>query len=192
MRTNKHVYTDPLDVIWLDAARRMGMRVVRSSEVFAAWDGQGTLTIGTAETLDPDDSLAQMILHETCHALIEGPDAFHQPDWGVRLDLPQQRVREHACLRLQAALTQPFGLRQFFAATTMFRRYYDDLPTDAMEGDDDPAVPIARRGLQRAHSGPWSSILQLALLRTRTIAECVLAAADEDSLWATYRTDGSD
>lgn len=180
------MYRDPLDVIWLDAARRMGMTVVRSPDVFAAWDGQGTLTIGTAETLDPDDSLAQMILHESCHALIEGPDAFHKPDWGVHLDQPGQRVREHACLRLQAALTGPFGLRHFFAATTSFRRYYDNLPADPLADTSDPATAAARAGHQRASSGPWSSVLSVALLRTRTIAECLCGAAGTDSLWATY------
>lgn len=187
MRTTSHVYTDPMDVIWLDAARRMGMTVVRSPDVFAAWDGQGTLTIGTAETLDPDDSLAQMILHETCHALVEGPDSFTKPDWGVHLDQPGQRVREHACLRLQAALTAPFGLRQFFAATTSFRRYYDRLPPDPLTDTADPAVRLAEAGFRRAQSGPWSSVLSVALLRTRTIAECICAAADGDSLWATYQ-----
>lgn len=191
MRNTNYVYNDPLDIVWLNAAREMGMTVERSSEVFAAWDGQGTLTIGSPETLDPDDSLAQMILHEVCHALIEGPDALALPDWGVRLDLPGQRVREHACLRLQAAVTTPFGLRRFFAATTTFRTYYDQLPEDPLHENGDPAVAIAKNGFRRATSGPWSSILAVALLRTRTIAECVSAAATEHSLWKTYRDEAS-
>ena len=105
---------------------------------------------------------------------------------GAMLGLLVRDWRRLVCLRRQAALTQPFGLRQFFAATTTFRRYYDRLPADPMADDDDPAVAIARPGLQRAQSGPWSSILALALLRTRTIAECVLASADQSSLWSTY------
>ena len=184
MRLVNHNYQDPLDVIWLNAAVQMGMQVIRDSNVFAAWDGKGILTIGTPETLDPDDSLAQMILHETCHALVEGPEAWNLPDWGLQINDPKQRVREHACLRLQAALTSPFGLREFFAATTNFRRYYDQLPDDPLVDDADPATPIAREGIKRALNGPQSKPLQLALQQTAQIAEIVRPFADTSSLWA--------
>ena len=184
-RIPTHIYDDPLDVIWLHAALRMGMTIERSSTVFAAWNGAGILTIGTAETLDPDDSVAQMILHETCHCLIEGPQSFSQPDWGVQIDNPEQRVREHSCLRLQAAITQPFGLRQFFAATTNFRKYYDKLPVDPLADDGDPAVEAAIAGMQRAKDGPWSAILADALQRTQQIAAIVCQVAEDESLWAT-------
>jgi hypothetical protein len=63
-------YSDPVDLIWLHAAAEMGMRIERSAEVNASWNGAGVLTIGTPETLDPDDCLAQMILHESCHASV--------------------------------------------------------------------------------------------------------------------------
>ncbi|NLY95693.1 MAG: YkgJ family cysteine cluster protein, partial [Myxococcales bacterium] len=69
MRTPRHAYVDPLDAIWLAVARAFGLRVERSDEVYASTDGEGTLTLGTRETLDPDDCLAQMIFHELCHAL---------------------------------------------------------------------------------------------------------------------------
>ncbi|MEL7338365.1 MAG: hypothetical protein AAFN70_19410, partial [Planctomycetota bacterium] len=83
-----HRYGDPLDVIWTQAAGQIGMHLSRDSEVFAAWsgagaDGTGILRIGTVDTLDPDDSLAQMIFHEMCHGLIEGPAAFSLADWGL-------------------------------------------------------------------------------------------------------------
>ena len=42
-------YRDPLDEIWLAAARTLGLRVVRSDEVYAAYDGQGTLSIARSE-----------------------------------------------------------------------------------------------------------------------------------------------
>ena len=51
MRKITHNYCDPLDTIWLHAASKMGMRVVRDDQVFASWDGAGTLTVGTPETL---------------------------------------------------------------------------------------------------------------------------------------------
>lgn len=184
-RIPTHIYEDPLDVIWLHAAHQMGMTIERSSTVFAAWDGEGILTIGTPETLDPDDSVAQMILHEACHCLIEGPQSFSQPDWGVQIDNPEQRVREHSCLRLQAAITQPFGLRPFFAATTNFRKYYDKLPVDPLADDGDPAVEAAVEGMHRAQDGPWSAILADALQRTQQIAAIVCRFAEDESLWAT-------
>jgi len=188
MRRITHHYRDPLEIIWLHAAAQMGLQVQRSSEVFAAWDGQGTLTIGSPETLDPDDSLAQMILHECCHALVEGPDAVHLPDWGVQIDNPAHRIREHATLRLQAALTNPFGLRQFFAATTTFRRYYDQLPPDPLQtSDNDPAVPLAQIAWQRSQTGPWAAELRTALTRTAQIAEIVQPAASQVSLWSAFQ-----
>ena len=184
MRRIEHTYQDPLELIWLRAASKMGMRVERSDDVFASWDGKGVLRIGTSETLDADDSLAQMILHETCHALIEGPDAFHKPDWGVQVDNPAHRVREHACLRLQAALTSDFGLRRFLAPTTDFRRYYDQLPEQPLTEDGDPAVPLAKTGWERASSGPWSAAIAAALTLTAEIAAVIQPLASAESLWS--------
>ena len=184
MRTTPHVYQDPLDLIWLRAADRLHMRVQRDATVFAAWDGAGVLRIGVEESLDADDSLGQMILHELCHALVEGPDAFHLPDWGLEVDRPDHVVHEHACLRLQAALTEPYGLRRFFATTTDFREHYDRLPPDPLADIDDPAVPLAAAGWQRAHNGPWAETLREALGATATIARVLAAVAPPGSLWS--------
>lgn len=182
MRKIAHTYDDPLDLVWLNAAQRMGMRVVRSAEVNASWDGAGTLTIGTPETLDADDSLAQMILHEACHALVEGPECLAKLDWGLRNE-PDAKVHEHACLRLQAALADQHGMRAFFAATTMFRPYYDRLPGDPLADGDDPAIDLARSGWRRAADGPWSEPLRDALRRTTRIAEALRGVAPPGSLW---------
>ena len=54
-REPRHIYLDPLDAIWLTTAERIGFSVERSSEVYASTDGEGTMTIGTTETLDPDE-----------------------------------------------------------------------------------------------------------------------------------------
>lgn len=177
-------YEDPLDLVWLSAARRMGIQVARDPHVFASWDGRGTLRIGVPETLDPDDCLAQMILHEVCHALVEGPDALQKPDWGLQIGNANQRYREHACLRLQAALTKPWGLRTFLAATTSFRTYYDKLPDDPLAACEDPAVEPAQAGYERASNGPWSDILRRALRATAVIASAIRPFASPDSLWA--------
>lgn len=184
MRTIQYEYRDPLEVIWLRAAADMGMRIERSDDVFASWDGNGVLHIGGAETLDPDDSLAQMIFHEACHALVEGPEALKKPDWGLEIDNPAHRVREHACLRLQAALAGPHGLRQFFAATTNFRKYYDQLPADPLLNDGDPATPMARAGWERLQAGEWAVPLASALERSAAIAAIAMLAAGDDSLWS--------
>ena len=73
-------YIDPLTQVWLGAARRIGLRVVRTPDAYAATDGRGTLAIGTTDALDADDSLAQMIFHELCHSLVEGEESFSRPD----------------------------------------------------------------------------------------------------------------
>jgi hypothetical protein len=183
MRKIKTTYTDPLDLVWLHAASQMGLQVERSSEVNASWNGEGVLTIGTPETLDADDSLAQMILHEVCHALCEGPASLGQLDWGLVGDDPAKRVHEHACLRIQAALADQYGLRQFFAATTFFRKYYDQLPADPLAPGADPAIAMAQAGWRRACDGPWAGPLREALARTATIAQVVAPLAPRGSLW---------
>ena len=159
------------------------MRIERSDEVNASWNGDGVLTIGTPETLDPDDCLAQMILHEICHALCEGPESLHQLDWGLESSDPAKKVHEHACLRLQAALADQYGMRSLFAATTMFRSYYDRLPADPLAAGDDPAITQAKAGWERAHHGPWAVALREALDRTAQVSRALHGLTMEDSLW---------
>jgi len=183
VRNIEKTYSDPLSLVWIHAAKRMGMRVERSNEVNAAWNGEGILAIGASETLDPDDCLAQMILHEICHALCEGPDSLLRPDWGLESAGPAKRVREHACLRLQAALADQYGMRSFFAATTMFRSYYDRLPTEPLAAGEDPAIAQAQAGWERAHDGPWAAALHEALDRTAQISRVLHGLTTEDSLW---------
>ena len=190
MRTITKHYSDPLDLVWIHAARQMGMHVVRDPEVFASWDGAGTLRIGAAETLDADDSLAQMVFHEICHALVEGPDAFDQEDWGLHPDVEVGAVHEHACLRLQSALSDRHGLREFFAATTDFRTYFDKIGENPLSGTSDPAIVLAQTAFERATTGPWSDALENALRQTRLIAEVVAELAPQDSIWPGDRRPG--
>ena len=179
-----HSYQDPVDLVWLHCAARAGIIVRRNRTVFAAWDGGGTLTLGESDTLDPDDSIAQMILHELCHHLVEGPDSWFRPDWGLQIDDPTQRYREHACLRLQAALADTVGLRHFFGATTSFRVYYDALGSDPLESGDDPAIEPAQWGWERAQQAPWLAPLKEALESTCLIARVVEPIAPTDSIWS--------
>lgn len=209
MRTIHSEYQDPLDAIWLETCRRWGWKVIRSDQVFAAWDGLGTLTIGTADTLDPDDSLAQLILHEFCHAMVEGPSSWGLPDWGLDITDRSQLAHEHAALILQAVVSDAFGLRTFFGSTTDARRYYDRLPASAVElrqSIQDPASvpPNMDMGCSEEKSSPCPFTMAakgLAVLRTESnfriplqaafeatakIATITQAFAQPASLWSTF------
>ncbi|MGB8331699.1 MAG: hypothetical protein WCE62_16345, partial [Polyangiales bacterium] len=95
-RNPQYSYLDPLDGIWLTVAERIGFRVERSAEVYASTDGNGLMMIGAPSTLDPDDCLAQMILHELCHSLIEGLQSLEAPDFGLDNESERDLLREHA------------------------------------------------------------------------------------------------
>jgi hypothetical protein len=174
-RTSQHRYVDPLAQIWLDAAARIGLRVVRGAEAYASTDGNGTLTLAVAEALDPDDSLAQMIFHELCHSLVQGLESFDRPDWGLENVDDGDAWREHACLRLQAVLAGRHGLRRFLAPTTDYRGFYDALPADPLAPRRDPSVVAAVLGLQRAEDPPWAPALAEALAATAAVAGAVAA-----------------
>lgn len=179
-------YRDPVDEIWRAAASRLGMVVARSDEVFASWDGQRTLTISEPSGFDPDDCLAQMIFHEICHALVEGPSAHRLPDWGLENIDDRDILREYACHRLQAALSDPYGLRAVLAPTTVHRTYYDALPADPLGPCDDPALVPARAGWRRATQGPWAAAIAQALEATADIAD-VLRRISSDGLLSQAR-----
>lgn len=181
-------YADPVDLIWLRAAGELGFCVVRNDSAFASYDGAGTITIGTAEILDADDCLAQMLLHEFCHALCEGPQSLHLPDWGIRMGTVSHEIRETACLRLQAALLMPYGLRRVLASTTDFRRIYDRLPENPLEGDQKSAE-LARVGYRRAGRAPWNAALTRALRATSRVAAVISSGTGTGTIWAEF--DGS-
>lgn len=168
-------YIDPLAHIWLCAAKELGLRIARDGRGYAATDGQGLLTIAPDADLDADDCLAQIILHELCHALVQGEKSFGQPDWGLVNDASQasyegDTVREQACLRVQAALLRPHGLRGLLGPTTEFRAFYDALPADPLDGDAaDPALPLARDGVARAFRSPFRRPLASALWATAEV-----------------------
>ncbi len=191
-------YQDPLDVLWIGCARAIGFTVVRTPEVFASTDGKGTLLVGTPETLDPDDCLAQMILHELCHALVEGEASLTKEDWGLRNTSDDDLAREYACLRLQRHLLEPHGLHMVLAPTTEHRAFYDGLTsafgelsatapfTLELTTERRAAVASSRRAAQdataRAEASPFGPHLGLALRHTRALIDSATAfgAAPED------------
>lgn len=169
-RVPTHRYTDPLDRIWLTTAARIGLRVERTREAYASTPGDGTLLLADGPHLDPDDSVAQMILHEICHSLVQGEASFVERDWGLDNESSRDVPREHACLRLQAVLTGAYGLRRFFAPTTDFRAFYDALGADPLTPRWDPTTTLAILGRQRADRPPWAPHLAAALRATQSIA----------------------
>ncbi len=180
MRTVRRRYVDPLDAVWLRAATDVGLHVVRAPDAFASTDGQGQLLLGTPETLDADDCLAQMIFHELCHALVQGPASFAEVDWGLDNETERDVVREHACLRVQAALLAPLDLRVAFAPTTDFRVWYDALPDDPLEGPpDDASIPLAKEALARVDTPPWAPHLRRALDASARIVAAVRDAGGD-------------
>jgi hypothetical protein len=180
VRTVRRRYVDPLDAVWLRAAADVGLTVVRAPDAFASTDGRGQLLLGTAETLDADDCLAQMIFHELCHALVQGPASFAEVDWGLDNETERDVVREHACLRVQAALLAPLDLRVAFAPTTDFRAWYDALPDDPLEGSsDDASIPLAKQALARVDTPPWAPHLRRALDASARIVAVVRDAGGD-------------
>lgn len=179
MAVRPHTYRDPLDDIWIGAAARIGFRVTRGREAYAATDGAGIICVGEKDLLDADDCLAQIILHELCHALVEGEAAWTRPDWGLDNTGVRDEAREQACLRVQAQLAGRFGLRRVLAATTEHRPFYDALPDDAV-GDD----PAARAALGRAFRVPFAPHLGAALAATARVARDAAPWARATSLLA--------
>lgn len=193
-RSITHRYEDPLDLIWLRCARELGFEIARSHEVYASFDGQRVITLSTEDDFDPDDSLAQMILHELCHALVAGfaapisgePDAAPtaaREDWGLDNTSDRDLLQEHATHRLQAHLADRWGLRPLFAVTTQWREHFDRLGKDPLAGPD-PAAALARDARAHADREPWAGALRRALSRTAEIADLVRRAASPGSLWA--------
>ena len=159
---------DPrIEAIWIAAAAAIGWRVDRGSSAYASSDGHGTILIGVDESLDADDAVAQLVFHELCHGLVEGPERWSHPDWGLSNTDDRDVVREHACLRVQVHLTEPHGLRELMTPTTEYRAYHDALVGDPLVSASDPAASIARVAVNRRESVVWIESLGRALAATR-------------------------
>lgn len=189
-RVVSYVYRDPLSEVWIAAAHKIGLRVQRTTDAFAHSDGAGGLHIATEEHLDADDCLAQMVFHELCHSLVEGPEAFETPDWGLDNRHDEHHFREHAALRVQATLSGRVGLREILGPTTDFRAFYDALPADALSGAHDESIALAKQALRRAATNPWWPHLGKALDATAaiiTITAKWAAPSDQPSLYRRLR-----
>ena len=179
MRDVKYKYNDPLDQLWKHTAENIGFKIERTKDAFATYDGENTLYLSITEDLDADDSLAQMILHEICHSLIEGAASFRMRDWGLENESYKDVEREHACLRLQAFLLQRHGLRDVFAPTTEHRSFYDALEENPLKNINLKSVRLAKLGVQSSEKKPWNPHLQQALLSTEHIVRASVSPTGE-------------
>lgn len=171
-------YVDPLELVWLATARRLGLHIRRDPTIYSRTDGQGLLALGPRADLDPDDTLAQQVLHEVCHWLVNGRQAGALQDWGYELDVPLVDAREHATLRVQAALCDGYDLRGVFGPTGIYRQYWA-LLADPLTPLDDSAheaqvVALARAGLALATEPPFAQALHAALAATAAQRAIVL------------------
>lgn len=168
-------YLDPLEVVWLATARRLGITVRRDPSIFSRTDGSGMLWLGPRADLDEDDTLCQMLFHELCHWITNGVESFSEEDWGFPLD-DMLDPRELACLRLQAWLADRHGLRAMLGPTGQYREYYDALPADPLEpvgGDPADVLPIARAAIARSQAAPFDPALEQALAATAALGGIV-------------------
>ncbi|MBW1761842.1 MAG: YkgJ family cysteine cluster protein, partial [Deltaproteobacteria bacterium] len=122
-----------------------------------------------------------------------GVESLDLADFGLDNDSERDVTREHACLRLQAWLTEKYGLRQALAPTTDFRSYYDDLPEDPLADDGEPATVAAKLGAARSEEAPWAPHLREGLEATAKILNVArqLGAADPKAekppIWSELR-----
>ena len=196
-----HEYSDPLDLVWQQCAENLGFKIERTHSAYATSDGKGTIAITHPVDFDEDDSLAQFIFHEICHALVEGPEGEQTTDWGLT-SFGTNPWREHACLRLQAWLAGEYGLRDFFAPTTDFRTsFWNQLGENPLEAPEaqggrlEKSCIASRIGLQRAFLPRYHDPLHLALSTTRKLIDALqLAIAAKSpldnkkpSLWSLFQ-----
>lgn len=154
-----------IDKVWIDCAQRIGFLIRRSPEAYASSDGRGTIVVGTRDTLDDDDSLAQLILHELCHALVQGEAHLQEPDWGLDNTSDRDDERERACLLLQAHLADGHALRAQLAPTTVWRSYYNEIQAVPLAGNA-RAAELAREALRCAARLAWDAPIDAALTET--------------------------
>jgi hypothetical protein len=171
--------TEALDAVWIDAAARLGIAVARGGDGYVHWNGR-ELLIALDEELDDDDSIAQLVLHELCHWLVEGAHARVLADWGLDNTSDRDLAREHAAVRLQAHLLGAYGLRGVLFPTTSVRAFFIGLGDDAFAPAGAESSRLARVAAGRAARPPFSTVLFSALAAS---AALVAAPRHPQSGW---------
>lgn len=162
------LFRDGLDGIWIDAAARLDIPLVRGGDAYVHWDGR-RLHIAADEDLDADDTVAQLLFHEICHLQVQGPGARRLWDWGLDNTNDDDAVNEAAAVRVQAHLAGMWGLRGVLFPTTVVRDFFEALPDDAMLPADDDSVRLAKMALARFAKDPARPIVYEALEATHAL-----------------------
>lgn len=143
-----------LDERWAALLECFGGAIQRSSDAYVSWlSDTRTLIISPDHELDPDDTLAQIVLHELCHHLIEGADSDQYDDWGLDNMGDEHLANEYAALRLQAAILDNERLRTYLNPTTDHRWFYEALGQDPLRdpvegGLNERSSALAVRGYE--------------------------------------------
>lgn len=159
-----------LDDAWLRFLHHLGGELVRSDDCFVSWLGdRQQLLVANEPELDPDDTLAQIMLHELCHHLVEGPQSWREDDWGLNNMTDDDLPNEYAALRVQAAILSTPLQRQYLQPTTDHRWFYEALGDDPLHravhaATDAQSQALALEGHTRWLSWAHKDAL-LALLR---------------------------
>ncbi len=158
-----------VEKVWITAAGRLGFCVERTRDAYASTDGKGVIFVGVDDTLDDDDSFAQLVFHEICHALVQGRACWNQPDWGLDNTSCRDDVKERACLRLQAHLATSYGLRAAMTPTTIWRDEYLLLgpePLRVRDPDEHEACALAQNAARLATEESIAPVIAEALAET--------------------------
>jgi hypothetical protein len=139
----------PLDEIWIAAAAKLGVQLVRGGDAYVHFDGERLHVCDDAH-LDADDTVAQLVMHELCHALVQGPAMREVADWGLDNTNERDELRERAAVRLQAHLAGSRGLRAHLFPTTVVRAFYEALGDDALGRGAGEDETLARAAAERA------------------------------------------
>lgn len=155
-----------LDDAWLGFLHQLGGTLVRSDDCFVSWLGdRQQLLVANEPDLDADDTLAQIILHELCHHLIQGPDSWHEDDWGLNNMTDDDLPNEHAALRVQAALLSTPLQRQYLQPTTDHRWFYESLGDDPLHSAVHAATDARSQSLALEGHTRWQSWAHRAALQ---------------------------
>ncbi len=161
------------DDAWRDVARAYDFGVLREPGAYVAYLGDDMLRVAPYADLDPDDCLAQIVLHELCHFAVEGPASRSEWDWGLNNTDDADAGSELVALRAQAVILDAYGLRQVLAPTTDFRVDYDAFGDgDPLAGAELPEGAAARAsaGVERLRSHAGWPALHDALEAVRVLA----------------------
>ena len=166
--------------LWISVAAEAGWQVIRTTDAYASSDGAGRIFVGIDEVLDADDAPAQLIFHELCHALTQGPASWTQPDWGLSNTDARDVLAEHACLCVHVLLATPFGLRAAMAPTTEYRAYHDALDASAIAASAEGAAVRARAALALPGNAQLRDALVRGLAATRAALDETGVSPDKD------------